>query len=243
MISLFFINLIFAILPSFIWLHFYLREDRKPEPKRMVLMVFLFGLLFIFPALAVELGLVEIFAKAPKEFFNFLKFFLGIAFVEEFFKFLVVFLFVFGNKEFDEPIDGMIYMLISGLGFAAGENLFLLLSQFNTPETLPVYITEILQISFFRFLGATFLHALSSAILGYFATIYYFYGRNTVHLFFGLLISTTLHYLFNLSIMAMEELQSLFPILLSLLILGVNAVLVSLLFKRLKTIKLNVFSQ
>lgn len=185
-------SLIFGILPSLIWLSVYLREDKRPEPKWMVLLIFILGGIFTLPALFFEIIAEKFFPQSweiPMIFLN--------ASIEEFFKFLVLPLFLFNRIVLEEPIDGMIYMIISGLGFAAFENTFLII-QFPQIETLFV-------ISLLRTLGAVFLHALSSAIFGYFVTCYYFWGEKIKNLFLGFFLSSGLHFLFNLSMIYLEK--------------------------------------
>ena len=45
---------IFALSPSFIWLAFYLRKDTNPEPNRMIIKIFLGGVLMTIPAILFE---------------------------------------------------------------------------------------------------------------------------------------------------------------------------------------------
>jgi len=125
-----YLNLIFGILPSLFWLIFYLREDVNPEPKKLIIGAFILGSLSTLPSLFFEILLIHAlsFFQLSQNLFNFLKFFLGVALVEEFFKFFVVFIFLFDHPEFNEPVDGMIYMITSALGFAAAENLLIALS-------------------------------------------------------------------------------------------------------------------
>jgi RsiW-degrading membrane proteinase PrsW (M82 family) len=192
----------FATLPSLLWLNFYLKEDQRPEPKSMVLKVFLFGMIFAFLALFLEKFLIEgiEIINFPQEIADLIKIFLVVAFVEEFLKFLVVRDVVFESKELDEPIDCMIYMIISGLGFAATENL-LLLFPFKSK-----FLGEIFQISFLRFVSATFLHALSSAIVGFFIGLSFFRKEERLKLIsFGLFFATLLHGLYNFSIIEFGE--------------------------------------
>lgn len=57
----------------------------------------------------------------------------------------------------------MVYLVSAAMGFAAFENILLLL------RMGPVYpVSVIVETTVFRFIGATFLHVLASAILGYF---------------------------------------------------------------------------
>ncbi|MCK4453852.1 PrsW family intramembrane metalloprotease [Candidatus Parcubacteria bacterium] len=250
----------FGLAPSIIWLSYYLQKDVHPEPKRMVLKIFFCGAIITIPALFLEmcfskgfdvLSLLFSVSPSPSEISQFLRqgllqisnlsssallmFFLysiiGIAFVEETFKYLVVKYKVLNDPEFDEPVDAMIYMIIAGLGFAALENILYL-----SPHLFPVIkFSETFQITAIRFLGAVFLHALCSATIGYFLALSIFEAKNRFNLLFaGLIIATLLHGLFNYSIIVLEgSLQVLIPavILISL------ALFVSLAFKKLKKMK------
>ncbi len=48
--------IILGLLPSFIWLLFYLRKDHHPEPNSMVIRIFLYGMIITLPVAAIELG-------------------------------------------------------------------------------------------------------------------------------------------------------------------------------------------
>jgi len=218
----------FAILPSLLWLNFYLREDQRPEPKSMVLKVFLFGMLFAFLAMFLEKLLIEGVEtlSLPPKMAQLVKIFLVVALIEEFLKFLVVREVVFESKELDEPIDCMIYMIISGLGFAATENLLLLF-----PLKSEIF-GKLIQVSFLRFISATFLHALTSAIIGFFIGISFFRKKERLKLIsFGIFLATLLHGLYNFSIIEFEEKVGL--IFSAILILG-SAYFVSILFKKIR---------
>lgn len=217
------LSVFFALFPSFIWLNFYLRKDSRAEPKSMVLIVFLFGMLVSVPAIFFERYLAFVF-----EILNFpliFQIFLGVAFIEEFLKFLVVRFYVFQSKELDEPIDAIIYMIVSGLGFASAENLFFLL-----PFELKSF-QKIFEISFLRFIGATFLHALSSAILGFYIGLSFFRKKERIKLIaFGIFVATLLHGFYNLFIIYVEKVG----ILISLILLALAAIVVSWCLKKIK---------
>jgi len=124
------ILVIFAFLPSLIWLVFFLRKDAHPESKKMILKIFLYGVLVALPALFIEKGALQFIRDYIPEnstLFLFLKIFVGVALIEEFMKYLVFKIKVSPSPEFDEPIDAMIYMIIIALGFAAFENFLILL--------------------------------------------------------------------------------------------------------------------
>ena len=84
--------------------------------------------------------------------------------IEELFKFLAVYIFIARRKDFDEPVDAMIYMIIAALGFAAVENVASVLHQANE-----IFKGEgAVEVASLRFIGATLLHSLSSAFVGYY---------------------------------------------------------------------------
>jgi len=117
--------IIFAITPSIIWLLFFLKKDSHPEPKSMILKIFLWGMLSAIPAIFIEFIFLKIKELILISFWNF---FIGIAFIEEFLKYIVVKYKVLKSSELDEPLDVMLYMIISALGFAALENFLIFLS-------------------------------------------------------------------------------------------------------------------
>lgn len=212
---------LFGFLPSIIWLFFYLRKDAHPESNRMILKIFFFGMLAAFFAIFLEKGFQKIISS------SLLIIFLGGAFIEEYLKYLVVRWGVFRNSELDEPPDLLIYMIISALGFAALENI-LVLSNYH-PILTPVKALEVMG---WRFVSATFLHALCSGTLGYFLALSFFNVQQRKKLFLvGLATVTILHGLYNWSIMRMGGLEK---FLLPLLILIVLSLLVSFWFKKLK---------
>ncbi|MDD5589852.1 MAG: PrsW family intramembrane metalloprotease [Candidatus Portnoybacteria bacterium] len=172
---IYFFGVILGLLPSFIWLLFYLRQDRHPEPNRMVIKIFIWGML-IGPLAAVgelaikfllnPMPLAEFFSgSGEKEWIMFASVVFAAPLVEEYLKYRVVKDKVLKNPEMDEPLDIMLYMIIAALGFAAVENLLLIVEKPILP--MGQALKHALSISGSRFLSATVLHALSSGILGY----------------------------------------------------------------------------
>lgn len=229
------IYVIFGTLPSFIWLAYYLKHDVHPEPKKMILKVFLWGMLAAFPAVMIEMAANNL---AWKLNFSALivkagYWFLGVAFVEEFLKYLVVRDKVLKSPEFNEPVDAMIYMIVAALGFAASENILIFLSQ----KLLFLPLEETLILLIFRFLSATFLHALSSALIGYFLALRFFQKKRGFPLLgLGLGISSFLHGLYNFSIM---EISGGFKVAIPIFILAILAVCVATAFRELKKLTVN----
>ena len=227
-----FLGIILAFIPSLIWLAFYLRKDRHPEPSRMVIRIFLLGILMVPIAGLVEqgffLGLQKI-SLLQKTYFLVV----GFALIEEVLKYLVVRFGILKNPEFDEPDDAMIYLIIAALGFAAAENVYLLFQAY--PVNLQ--IASALEFITARFLGATFLHALASAILGYFlaASLLVTSKIRKILIWGGLLGATILHSVFNYIIILNSQLMigaSERNLYLLILLLGM-ALIVSLMFKKI----------
>lgn len=219
--------IIFALLPSIIWLFFYLRKDVNPESNLMILKIFFYGMLAAIPAIFIQLGFNE-FSKTLS-LSVFLNIFIGVALTEEILKYLVVKEKVLRNSELDEPLDIMLYMIIAALGFAAVENILIFLS----PKTFALDLEKVFILSIFRFVSATFLHALCSAVIGFFLALSFFKNKKRfIFLFIGFFLAIGLHGLYNLAIINMEKHWS-FILLPIIIILGL-AIFVSYGFKKLK---------
>ncbi|MHB9145345.1 MAG: PrsW family glutamic-type intramembrane protease [Symbiobacteriia bacterium] len=110
-----------AVAPAAALLMFvYLRDHYEPEPKRLVAYVFLVGALGILPAIALESALTALRPGAGLLY----KTFLVAALVEEGLKWLGVRLSAYGKRQFNEPMDGIVYAAAASLGFATVENIF-----------------------------------------------------------------------------------------------------------------------
>ncbi len=223
------IYITFGILPSLVWLFYYLKKDLHPEPKKMITKIFICGFLVTIPVFIVQIILsyflnkvqsFALFAQLPI-LTEILKWFLVIAFTEEFFKYLVVRKFVFSSSELDEPTDLIIYMIVSALGFAALENILYLFSPIESIISFNQIIQTTLVITFVRFVGATLLHALSSGLLGYFLAIGFYKGNRLKMTLLGMFTATLLHGSYNFSIMTIKNpLVFLIPTMIILVLFG-----------------------
>ena len=223
--------LFFGLVPSIIWLAFYLRKDAHPEPNSVIQKVFLLGMLATLPAIALELGLRSLFSFLPfsEGVILILYIFLGVALVEEILKFLVVRFAVYKDKALDEPVDVMLYMIIAALGFAAFENILIL---FGLGASSP--ISSILALTLVRLVGATLLHALASGAFGYFlARSFFDTKKKYLYVAVGLFVATLLHGLFNFYIL---EVQGAAKLVVPAIILIGLAIFVSISFKQLQKI-------
>lgn len=226
------ILIFFGLAPSVIWLLFFLRKDKLPESKQMILKIFFYGMLVTIPTAILEIGFFEKVGEInlPPLLFIILYAFLGIGFVEEILKYLVVKKSVLRHHEFDEPVDAMLYMIIAALGFAALENLLILL-----PMNVDFRFFKVASMSILRFVGATFLHALCSGLLGYYLALSFFQIKNKTKLVIkGIFLATFLHGLYDLSIMKGE---GWFKLIIPIIILIGLIIFVTIGFKKVKKLK------
>lgn len=196
--------LLLTFLPPVLWLLFYLREDRHPEPKLLLLLTFIGGMISVMLAIALECGFIQFINNGSCEQGvnyggkNAFTLFLGIAFIEEYVKYLVVKLLVLRRTDFDEPVDGMIYMVAAALGFAAAENALFIFPLFDQSVIFGLEVTTN------RFLGANLLHALSSAIVGFFLARAWFSPHRHHYVAIGVIVASFLHATFNYLILVRD---------------------------------------
>ncbi len=237
--------IILGFVPSIIWLSFYLRKDAHPEPNSMVLRIFIWGMLLAPLAIILEIILIwfinpslnplSLLSQMTRD--HFFKIILAStlipALVEEYLKYSVVKFRVLRNPEFDEPIDAMLYCIIAGLGFAAVENLLILL-KFPLPP-----LGEALSTIGLRFLGATLVHALASGVVGYWLALGLLYAKQRKKLILiGLTIAIIFHSCYNYLVITALSQEALYQRITFLSVIAfllvIMALLVSYCFRRLK---------
>ncbi len=191
-----------AFLPGLVWLFFFLQEDINHDPKRMIAKVFFAGMLSAIAALLVEITahnwLASVTLTIPRIVEDNLSVFVGFALIEELMKFIFVYAIVRKSRYFDEPLDGMIYLVTGALGFATAENLFLVFSSQNIQDAFTVIIL--------RFIGATLLHALASGVMGHHWALGIKYKIEGRAILVGLALATGIHALFNYFIFKYNDL-------------------------------------
>ncbi len=190
------ISLALAIIPAFLWLFYYYKQDKiKPEPKGQLTRVFVFGILSIIPVLIVEIILDNFYQIFFGQFFItyiFLRAFIVAAVCEEFFKLIVVLVFAYRSPHFDEAVDGIIYCIFASLGFAVFENILYVLDT--------GYTTAII-----RAFTALPLHAIVSGLMGYYVGQAKFASSRQLEqnlIIKGFLIAVILHGTYNFLLFA-----------------------------------------
>ena len=183
-----------GIVPSLVWLLFWLQEDRKsPEPTGLIIISFLAGMAVVYLALPVQkfvaYALPTISQTAQITIF---------ATIEEIAKYSAVLFIAFRSRYFDEPIDAVIYLVTAALGFAAMENILYVLKDLAHSGTIMALLD-----GSSRFIGATILHTISSAIIGIAIAFAFYSSRVTkfIAVILSLIAASLLHAYFNLTIM------------------------------------------
>ncbi len=197
-----------TLVPIWIYLEFILNEDPHPEPRYLIIFSILLGFLATIISYYGEYWTYLALGSSD----SYLYFFLS-AFIEEFLKFFLIFLFIFPTKYFDEPVDAMIYMGFSAIGFSFLETFAYLCKSFlelNYQFVVSIFLVII--ISILRFLGANFLHLLASLIIGF------GYGisikiRRILPFIVAFISSTLLHFIYNIFIIKDDIRIYIFPIL------------------------------
>lgn len=187
-----------SLVPVALWMVFFYTRDRyDPEPKGLVLALFLVG---AFPVLFVAGTINSIWFAVLGPVLAIVV--LG-PFTEEALKFVGVTLLTAKHRAFDEPIDGMIYGSTMGLGFAATENMgylsaaYLGLTPFGTELTGCSGVECLFFVAFLRGLTSTSMHAMASGIAGYFLAQQIPRARPWAAFVPAVLTSAAVHGLFN----------------------------------------------
>jgi len=115
-----------AIAPGLAICLFIIYKDRyNREPLWMLILAFVLGAISIVPAVIIQLSYGANLAAIQNEgtlsvaFFSFCV----VAASEEGSKFIMLRLFLYPRKHFDDPFDGIVYAVMVGMGFATVENI------------------------------------------------------------------------------------------------------------------------
>lgn len=189
----FLIAFILGLIPALVWLWFWLKEDIHPEPAKILTLAFLGGML----AVLFVLPLQKIVYDYLRDY-TFTSFTLWAA-IEEITKFGFVYYIALRKKIVDEPVDDMIYLIVSALGFVTFENTLFLSELLKDGDIINTIINGNM-----RFIGASLIHIMSSAIIGTMLGLAFYKsrGQKIIYTTIGIIIAIVLHTSFNLFIIS-----------------------------------------
>lgn len=182
-------GIVLSLVPAGLWLWFFYRRDQlEPEPKGMVIEVFILGALL---ASGLAIPLVDsvfrvndwLYSSAAVQILGGI---LVIGFVQEFFKYAAVRFSVYRSKEFDERTDGIIYATAAGLGFATALNISFVVSSGGVD----------LGLGAIRIVVTALAHASFAGIVGYFLAKEKLEGKPIWWMPLGVTIAAVLNGLF-----------------------------------------------
>ena len=211
-------TLLITILPSILIILFFVKSDRFPEPTSEIIKVFFYGIFLCIPAFYINTALNNIYSNMNIDD-ALVSSFLSAAPVEEVLKFTVLYSLVFKMKDFNEPIDGIVYGVAVSLGFATLENIYyvyVLSDYFGTTSQ---------GLAILRSFSAIPAHGIFGATMGYFFMKYTFIKKEN-NLALCMIVPILLHGAYNYSA------GSIFII--SLLIITISWIVLLKNFSRLK---------
>ena len=181
--------LLISILPGVLWArYFYAKDKYEPEPVLLLIRDFLVGMAIVLPASLLEHPFRNALAPGVSLPLLFMGSVFVVGLVEEGLKAGAVYFLHHNDPEFNEPVDGMIYGIMVGLGFAAFENLLYSLVFGYSVGLSRAILTNLLHASFTGIFG-------------------YYYSRSRIENrsglpFWGLGLVTTGHGIYNFLILA-----------------------------------------
>ncbi len=182
-------TLLITILPSLLIVTFFVKSDRFPEPTKEIIKIFFYGIFLCFPAFYLNSALGNIYTKTAVSD-DLISSFLSAAPVEEVLKFTVLYSLVYKMKDFNEPIDGIVYGVTVSLGFATLENIYyvyILSDYFDTTSR---------SLAILRSFTAIPAHGIFGATMGYFFMKYTFVQKQN-NLAMCFIVPILLHGVYN----------------------------------------------
>ena len=183
--------LLVTILPSILIILFFVYSDKFREPRGEILKIFIYGILITIPAYFLNTYLNAFWYNNFRVSEELIGSFLTAAPVEEGLKLSILYFFVYKMKDFNEPIDGIVYGVTASLGFATLENFYYvyLLADY--------YQTSSMSLAIARSFSAVPAHGVFGVFMGYFFMKYVFVKKGD-NLFFAFTIPLVLHGCYNL---------------------------------------------
>lgn len=177
------LNLALATLPGLlIAVYIYYKDIHDKEPHKYLIWCFLFGALSTLPAIWLERwGMSLGYDVSPNIVTTAIFAFVVVAGSEELVKYVFLRGYIYNKEEFDEPLDGIVYAVMIGMGFATLENI--------------LYATNYgIQTTIIRAFTAVPAHAAFAVIMGYYVGLAKFSDINKIALLLqGLIGAIALH--------------------------------------------------
>jgi RsiW-degrading membrane proteinase PrsW (M82 family) len=198
-----------AIAPALLLLWLVIAGDSRPEPPRVVWTCVALGAVSVLPVAWIELSLLHHLAVSFNPLVSAGENALWIAAVpEETFKVGIIAAVALRSREFDEPMDGVVYGTAVGLGFAAVENF--LYVRGNANLALVAGLRGIMSVPFHGALGAIAGAYIAGARFGGALGAHRHGGWwRTRRLILAWLIPVVLHALFDWSVFSLAALGKL----------------------------------
>ncbi|MFB6225712.1 MAG: PrsW family intramembrane metalloprotease [Candidatus Paceibacteria bacterium] len=211
--------LFFAILgggiPSILWWGILLTQDRHPEKKHNLITTFFLGVLTAIPVIGsfilIEWVITETRIEIPLLIYNFIT---G-ALIEEIFKALILYLFIFHRSFFSEPIDAFIYGITIALGFAAIENILLVFNFLSQVDNI-AQLTFVVGI---RSITAVVVHIVSSGIIAY-GLYLAVYAKQIFRLCLSFILGVGIHGAYNILVEETETISQFVNVYSGIVLLG-----------------------
>lgn len=220
-----------GILPALFWLWFWLREDPHSEPHRIIILTFFGGMVAALVAVPFEqfIQFFESSVSIENTFLGTIILLLSWSLIEECVKYFASKKTALNKYSFDEPVDAMIYLITTAVGFAAMENILFILKILGTDGAMSGFVTGNL-----RFIGASLLHIATSSIVGISIAFSFFHKENRRrNVIGGILLATILHFIFNFFIMKSNSIDEALKIFIPL---WLTIFLIILTFEKVKRI-------
>lgn len=162
--------LVAALLPAILLWYYIWRQDPQPEPTSWLVKAALYGVGICIPVAILESVVEQIlFGGEPTTLIGTtIQAFFIAALPEESFKLFTLWLVLRKNPFFDEHFDGIVYAVCVGLGFAAIENVFYVVSE--EEDWMRVAVAR----AFLAVPG----HYAFAVFMGYYYSLYHFVDRS-----------------------------------------------------------------
>ncbi|MFC5448056.1 glutamic-type intramembrane protease PrsW [Paenibacillus aestuarii] len=162
--------------------YFYLKDRYETEPIHLVIRMFVFGFLLVYPTMVLQRSFIEEIGDG-----NFTTAFFLSGGIEEFLKWIVLYHLIYRHASFDEPYDGIVYAVAVSLGYATLENI--IYAFLNASSFSALLIRALLPVS-----G----HALFGVMMGYYMGKAKFTPEKSQrYLWYSLLLPILWHGLFD----------------------------------------------